>query len=269
MGKVHNMIEALPLARHARIVFSDADVVASPALLAATSQAFSEGCDAVYASPYVLRVRGLADGLFAYAFNHGFSCSSAFLYNAGVMRAYAGAWMGFTRPGLERLGGLEPFTRVPADDFALGEAARRAGMRIGLLRVIAELQETTCGLADAFAHFYKWAVVIRGASFPIFGVLLVHAGLLGAFAVGAACAAAEGTLWPAALYAAGCGARALGALLQDAAVLGRPLPLWLYPLIPVLDLGQLTLWAAALAARRFHWRGKAYRLKAGGRLEVV
>ncbi|MDE2489987.1 MAG: glycosyltransferase, partial [Elusimicrobia bacterium] len=160
MGKIHNMIEALPLAERRFVLFSDADVRATPALLAESARAFSAGADAVYAMPYHADAAGLGGWIFQVAFNHAFCLPVALSYRLGRLRSFAGAWMGYTKEALERVGGLSPFANVIAEDFSLGLAAARAGLRQELLREPVRVSETGTSPGEAFAHVAKWASVI-------------------------------------------------------------------------------------------------------------
>ncbi|MDE2510347.1 MAG: glycosyltransferase, partial [Elusimicrobia bacterium] len=92
MGKIHNMIEAFPRARHDRVLFSDADVRITAALLSDTARAFDAGADAVYAMPYHAFVPGPGGWLFLVAFNYSFCVPVALSYRLGKLRSFAGAW---------------------------------------------------------------------------------------------------------------------------------------------------------------------------------
>ena len=76
-GKAHNMIEALSKAKHARIIFSDADIRTTPGLLRGTSRAFRDGYEAVFGLPYHVYVPDLGGWMFRVAFNHNFSIAAA------------------------------------------------------------------------------------------------------------------------------------------------------------------------------------------------
>jgi ceramide glucosyltransferase len=105
MGKIHNMISALKAAKHDRVVFSDADVPATPGLVRETSLAFDEGCGAVFGLPVHARAGGAGGWLFMTAFNHFFCVPAALNYYAGRYRFCAGAWMAFTKEALAEAGG--------------------------------------------------------------------------------------------------------------------------------------------------------------------
>jgi ceramide glucosyltransferase len=269
MGKIHNMIEALPRAKHRDVLFSDADTCITRPLLADTARAFEEGADAVYAMPYHSAAPGLGGLWFMIAFNHAFCVPVALSAELGQFRAFAGAWMGYTKGALARVGGLEPFENVIADDYSIGAAARSAGLRQVLLRVPVKVSETGTAPGEAFTHIAKWSSIIFW-SFPAGYVCVVLMNpVLQAFAALALASARSAPLaLPLAAVAAALVSRALVGLLQDRLIGGLRLPVLLYLSLLIADLGALAFVPLALR-RTVRWRGKTYRLSAGGRAEVV
>ena len=269
MGKTHNMIEALPRAKHEDVLFSDADTCITGPLLADAARAFSEGADAVYAMPYHAAAPGLGGLWFMIAFNHAFCVPVALSYRFGQLHAFAGAWMGYTKTALARVGGLERFEHAIADDYSLGAAARAAGLRQVLLREPVRVSETGTAAGEAFDHIAKWSSIIFW-SFPSGYCFVVLANpVLQAWAALALAAAWRLPLaLPLAAVAAALASRVLVGLLQDRWIGGLRLPAWRYLLLVFADLGALAFVPLALR-RTVRWRGKTYRLSRGGRAEVV
>jgi ceramide glucosyltransferase len=141
-GKAHNMIEALSKAKHARVIFSDADIRTTPGLLRGTSRAFRDGCEAVFGLPYHVYVPNLGGWVFRVAFNHYFSVAAALSHYLGFFHFASGAWMAYTREVLERAGGLEPLARHISDDHAISDKVRRIGARQYLLHELVPVSET-------------------------------------------------------------------------------------------------------------------------------
>lgn len=269
MGKIHNMIMALPRAKHPYVVFSDADCCVSEALVRETSAAFSAGADAAFALPYHPPAPGLGGFLFQVAFNHGFSPAVVLAAKLGQLRMAAGAWMGYTKSALERAGGLEQFEREIADDFAISWRVSGMGMRRVLLRAPVIVEETGTSAAEALPHVVKWLRIIRSC------VPAAYAALpLGLPAAAAAAAWVLAALYgrPAGLAEAALAAalvtRFSTSLLVD--VLGRRRAMsWpSYLALSLLDFGTLGLWLAGFGST-IRWRGTRYRLSWGGRAEVV
>lgn len=269
MGKIHNMIEALPRAKHDDVLFSDADTCITAPLLADAARAFAEGADAVYAMPYHAAAPGLGGLWYMIAFNHAFCVPTALSADLGQLHSFAGAFMGYRTGALSRVGGLERFQNEIADDYAVGAAARAAGLRQVLLREPVLVSETGTGTSEAFWHIAKWSSIIFW-SFPA-GYLLVIAMnpvLQGWAALGLAAAGGRPLALPLAAVAAASLSRALVGVVQDRRVGGLRLPAWKYLSLLVADLGALAFVPLALR-RTVRWRGKVYRLSAGGRAEVV
>jgi len=269
MGKAHNMIEALSNARHARVIFSDADIRTTPGLLRGTSRAFRGGYELVLGLPYHVYVPGLGGWMFRVAFNHQFSVAAALSHYLGLFRFAAGAWMAYTREVLERAGGLEPFARHIADDFAISDKVRRIGGRRYLLHELVPVSETGTTLSEAFWHLVKWCRIVHSTLPGVyFGLALLNPGLV-AFSLWLLCEASQDRPWLGrGLLAAFLTSRSLAAFLQDRLAARVRLPLWEYASLIVIDLGYLLFWAFGLR-RRIAWRGVRYRLHSGGIAEVL
>ena len=248
---------------------SDADTCLTATLLADSERAFAEGAGAVYAMPYHALLPGPGAWLFVVAFNHSFCVPVALSYRLGKLRSFAGAWMGYTKEALERIGGLERFQNVIAEDLSLGLAASAAGLRQVLLREPVAVRETGTSVGEAFTHISKWASII----FWTWPAVVLAAPLLSPCLLAfAALAWAELRGAPAALPLAAVGAavfsRVAVGVIQDRMIAGSRAPLWRYASLAFADLGALAFVPLALR-RTVAWRGKTYRLSLGGRAAVV
>jgi ceramide glucosyltransferase len=269
MGKTDNMIEALCKAKHARVVFSDADIRTTPGLLRGTSQAFRDGYEAVFGLPYHVYVPDLGGWMFRVAFNHNFSIAAPLTYYLGFFHFASGAWMAYTREVLERAGGLEPFARHIADDHAISDKVRRIGSRQYLLHELVPVSETGTTVPEAFWHLVKWCRIVHSTLPGIyFGLAVLNPGLV-AVALWLLCEASQERPWLGrGLLAAFLISRSLIACLQDRLAARVRLPLWEYASLIVIDLGYLLFWVFGLR-RRIVWRGVRYRLHSGGIAEVL
>lgn len=275
MGKAHNMISALTRAKSRFVLFTDADTRLSRELLADAARAFGEGADAVYAMPYHAESSDAGGDprpggwWFMIAFNHSLCVPMALSYRLGQMRSFCGAFMGYTRATIERVGGLELVAHAIADDFSLGMAARTAGARQELLRVPVWVSETGTAPEEVFAHLAKWASVIFW-TYPGGWLLLplCNVTLLAVSALGLAVARGDSLALPGAALAAALASRVAVARLQDRRLAGYRLPLSAYWRLLLADVGVLIVWPLGLR-RTVEWRGRRYRLFLGGRCEVV
>lgn len=263
MGHMHNKIAALARAKHRFILFSDADALVSPALLADAERAFREGADAVSAAAFHAAPRREGDWWFLIAHNHCFSASAAARYRAGGGCFNSGVFMGFTRETIERLGGLEAFADSVADDVALGTAALRLGARQQLLRVPVFVRESGSSVGAAFSRWARWGAISFWMNPAVWLMsALLNPVLLAGAAAGAAAAGGGGLAAAGAALAFALLTRAGVAALQDRALAYRLPPLG-YARLLLADAALLAAWPLALR-RTYAWRGRRYRLSLGG-----
>ncbi len=268
MGKIHNMIEAAPRAKHRVLLFSDADTSMTLPLLTDTARAFNSGADAVYAMPYHDFAPGLGVWLFVVAFNHSFCVPVALSYRAGKLNSFAGAWMGYTKEALARIGGLEKFEHAIAEDLSLGLAAKAAGLKQVLLREPVLVRETGTSVAEAFVHISKWASIIFW-TWPAVVLIapLASPCVLSLAALALSAAMGRPLFLPGAAFAVAALSRVIVGILQDR-FLGVRGASWRYATLALADLGSLIFVPMALR-RTVTWRGKTYRLALGGHAQVV
>lgn len=262
MGKAHNMIEAFKRAKHPVVVFSDSDVRAGRDVLAATSEAFDAGADAASAMLDGSKNRATTDVLLAACFNHYFGVPATLLYRMGLITAMAGGWIACRKEFFERLGGIETLADRAAEDATIALAARRLGAKAVLLPAFAPIYESGGSTAELIRHILKWAKIIRFTT-PVPYALLP---LIDPVFI-AVLACLFGAPWSVVAFAVLC--RIVFSWLQDRGTTANSFPTWLYLSLPLLDLICVVLWLAAYASNTIEWRGKRYRLRAGGRLEVL
>jgi len=266
MGKAHNMIEAYRAAKHPRVIFSDADTEATDGLVRRTSEAFTQGYEAVFALPFHRRAPGPGGFLFQVAFNHGFGVGAALSWYLGAFRFAAGAWMAYTKEAIDRSGGLEPVAHAIADDFAISVRARAAGAREKLLDEYVYLQETGTRLWESLVHVAKWSAIIRW-SVPFWAYAAAPLGSLLGWSL-ALLWSSGGSSFGWTFFGAATASRPLAALAQDAFAAKELMPLWQYPLLALGDVGAAAFWLSGFRST-IVWRGRKYRLLPGGQSKVI
>lgn len=264
MGKAHNMIEAYKAAKHPVVIFSDADVCITPALLAETARAFDEGADAAFALPYHADAPGLGGWLYMLAFNHAYCVPAALGYYTGQFRSFAGAWMAYRKETLARAGGVERAAHAIADDWALGSAARAAGARLELLREPVFVRETDAGVMAVARKLAKWSSIVCWSVPPAW----LLAPLLDPVLLALAAVAWRRAPLPLVALAVALVTRMLVALIQDRFVGRLRKPPWFYLTLCVADPVAMLFWPLGLR-RVVEWRGRRYRLSWGGSCEVL
>jgi ceramide glucosyltransferase len=174
-----------------------------------------------------------------------------------------GKSMTLRREALEAIGGFAAFGDYAAEDFAIGQAIRRAGFR----NVI-----TTCPVWNVavrrtvqsfFDRYRRWAVLQRtGVSLPVW----LASGLLNPWPLSLFAWALSPSLTTALWSMAALGARLVLDLATAKMMRLRPLPLTVLLAVPLKDLLLFLAWVEALFRRSIVWRGSRLEVAPGGRL---
>jgi len=261
--KVANLQNMLPAARHGVLVIADSDMRVERHYLAAMSAPLADPRVGLVTCLYRgIPVGGVWSRLACLHVNHGFLPQAALADAIGAGAGCFGASIGLRRDTLERIGGLGAIADELADDYALGAAVRRLGLRIELLPLIVDNVIVEPSLVALFRHELRWARTIR---------LVAPLGFLGSVVtqpvVMAAAALALGAL-PAAAAAAlavALASRALTVGLIDRALRLPRSPLILLPLRDVLS---FAVFIASFFTRRVEWRDRTFRVGPNGRLKL-
>jgi ceramide glucosyltransferase len=202
---------------------------------------------------------GIWSRLSAAAIDHHFLPSVLVAMRLGLAAPCLGATVALRRETLERLGGFAAFAHCLADDYAMGAAVRRLGLKVVIAPTIVDHTCAEATLAELFAHELRWARTIGGvAKWGHAGTVATHP--LPFALVGVLCA--PGAFTVAALVAALL-CRLLLQVQADRA-LGRSVqaPWW----GPVRDLLSFAVYLASLWPGDVAWRGRRHRLRRDGTL---
>jgi ceramide glucosyltransferase len=181
-----------------------------------------------------------------------------------------GAAVAIRREWLAKAGGLEALADQLADDFQLGNRVYRAGGRVDLGPRVVECWEVRGGWAEVWRRQLRWARTIRASRpVPFFLSVLNNVTVwgLGLIGAGAAAAGLGGVGWG--FGSVGLGVLAVGLRLgiaMDLQARWVPEPSWRAPwwMVPVRDFLGGLIWIGAFAGRRVEWRGRRFRVSAGG-----
>jgi ceramide glucosyltransferase len=254
-GKVSNLINMLPEARHDVLVISDSDIHAPADYLrdiVATVTAPGVGlATALYT--------GLPAGpnwvarLGATAITHTFLPGA--LVSRGLGRQDClGATMALRRETLARIGGLEALVAHLADDNELGRKVAGLGLEVRLASTVPATTIAETNLPALWSHELRWARTIRALlpaqfaasalQYPIFWATLA--------------AIFAGFSWWSLLLLAACWiVRAAAARGIDRALgLASATPMVIFPLRDLLSIAVL---CASFAGNWVRWRGEALR----------
>lgn len=254
-GKVSNLINMLPAARHDTLVISDADVHAAPEHLREVVAALELPGTGLVTTLYSGRAASasLAARLGASGITHGF-LPGALLARALGRQDCLGATMALHRATLARIGGLAALADQLADDNVLGQLVRAQGLAVRLAACIPATTVAEPGLGALLRHELRWARTIRAlvpVSFAFSSLQYPLAWAVLAFVT----AAPSGTAL--ALFAAAWAVRAMAAMGIDAALPARPratsAPISLLPLRDLLSVGIVL---ASYLGNSVEWRGQ-------------
>lgn len=169
-----------------------------------------------------------------------------------------GSTIALRRYMLEAIGGFERFADVLADDYAIGEAVRGQGKTIAMPALLLDHACSHDAFAQVWRQHLRWAVTIRGVQ-PLLHVAsgVVYAIPLSLLALAFHPVAGIALVLPA------LASRMAIASLVDRLARRKTAPLWL---VPIADCIDFAVWAASLAARTIHWRGKQLTMARDGRI---
>jgi ceramide glucosyltransferase len=261
--KVANLQNMLPAARHDLFVIADSDMRVERHYLAELSAPLADPAVGLATCLYRgVPAGGIWSRLACLHVNHGFLPQAALADAIGAGAGCFGASIGLRRDTLERIGGFGAIADELADDYALGAAVRRLGLRIELSSLLVDNVIVEPSLAALFRHELRWARTIRlVAPFGFIGSVVtqpvVMAGL--ALALGALPAAAAATL----ALALACRAASVGLIDRSLRLPRSPLIL-----LPLRDVLSFAVFIASFFARRVAWRDRTFRVGPNGRLTL-
>ncbi|MFN3075813.1 MAG: bacteriohopanetetrol glucosamine biosynthesis glycosyltransferase HpnI [Alphaproteobacteria bacterium] len=159
--KVSNLINMMAVARHPILVVADSDMhVGMGYLDAVVAALLSPGVGAVTCL-YTGRSTGnLWSTLGAAWINIGFLPSVLVGRIVGGVDGCFGATMALERTRLEEIGGFEALKDHLADDYALGVAVRRLGLKVVLAPCIPDHLVTESDGRELFLHELRWSRTI-------------------------------------------------------------------------------------------------------------
>lgn len=264
--KVSILRQLAPRARYDLWVIADADVKVEEDFLATAAAALAQPGMGLVSCPYrACRPRTLGAALESLTIAGDFIPSVAVARQVEGVAFALGAAMALTRRAYEAIGGFAPLADHLADDYQLGHRIRRAGYQVELLPYVVETGVATMSLKDYVLHQIRWSRtyrVCRPWGYLAYGI--THAqvfALLGWWLSGWAAGAAM-------LLAATVGLRLAVSRYALRFCLRGQLPGAAWLLVPVKDLLAGGFWLLSFLGRTVTWRGRRFRLRPDGRLEL-
>ncbi|MBV8664564.1 MAG: bacteriohopanetetrol glucosamine biosynthesis glycosyltransferase HpnI, partial [Hyphomicrobiales bacterium] len=160
--KVANLINMARHARHDFIVLADSDIgVERDYLKTITATLAQPGVGAVTCFYIGVGATGFWSKLSALAVNTHFLPNAAVGLRTGLAHPCFGSTIALNRETLANIGGFEAFADHLADDYAMGDAVRAAGLRVEAAPMLVAHSCAETSFADLWSHEMRWARTIR------------------------------------------------------------------------------------------------------------
>ncbi len=265
-AKVSTLIQIERLARYETVVISDSDVFAPSHLLANLASRFAANQPGLINCFYRLATpESPAMRWEALAINSDFWSQVLQSRTLAPLDFALGAVMATTRSQLRKMGGLAALKDYLADDYMLGHLISREGGAIELDTTVVSCHAPFMGWREVWKHQLRWACTIRACKpMPYFFSILSNGTVWPLLFWMVHC-----TLWTTVFFASLLLLRMVTSAHQQNR-LNRSNDAWGWMwLAPVKDLLQGVQWAISLVNDRVEWRGRKYRLRHGGCIELV
>jgi ceramide glucosyltransferase len=263
-GKVSNLENMLPAAKHDVLVLADSDMRVDRRYLSAVTTSLRNPRVGIATCLYTGgSTGGLWSDLGALQINFGFLPNALLAEAMGVGGGCFGATIALSRSTLARIGGFAPLRDELADDRRIGERVRAEGLDVALAPYLVENRVSEPSFAALWRHELRWARTVQRISPAGFAGSVITHPLAIAF-----------------LAAAGSGLRASASILfgvtlviraANAGLLIRTLRLprgrlWL---LPLRDLLSFAVFVASFFGRRVFWRDQNFEVATDGRMTFV
>ena len=264
-GKIGNLIEMLPAARHACLIVSDSDMQTGPDYARRVLTVLEAPGTGLATCLYLGRAMpGFWSGLGAAYVNYGFFPAALVGRQLAGRRDCFGATMALRAETLSRIGGFEAFADELADDYALGRAVAELGLEVALAPAVVETIVSEPEFAALLRHELRWARTIRRAA-PLghAASAVMHPVPWATFALATAALSGSGLAVPLATLGLALLSRRLLAHVMDRSF-GLARSSW--GLLVLRDWLSFLVLLASFCGRRVAWRNRRFRVEADGRL---
>ncbi len=249
-GKIGNLANMLPAAKHELLVISDSDMHVAPDYLARVADALAQPGVGLITSLYVgLPARRSLPNLLGAAYINQIFASGALVGARLGRQDCLGATMALRRCTLHQVGGFAALAPFIADDAVLGQKVRALGHRVAMLPSVPATTVDEPDLRGLWRHELRWARTIRAVEPALFVMTFLQYPVAWACL---ACALGGGGRWWGFLAAIVI-LRAAAGRAMERALGAAPTPLWLGPLR---DAVSVIVGVAAYSGTAVAWRGE-------------
>ena len=262
--KVANLLGMQARIRHDIVIIADSDIAVAPDYLSKTVAALYPPNVGLVTCLYRGSARaGLWARLASMAIDYHFLPDVLVGVRLGLARPCFGSTIALRRETLTTIGGFEPFLGYLADDYAMGEAVRAAGMQVAIPPFIVAHSCSEQSAGELLRHELRWARTVRAIS-PLgyTGLVITHPlpfALLAAWLMGFDALALS-------VVTASIACRLVLQLQVDHTLRVSFNRWWLGP---VRDLLSFVVYVAGFFVSVVTWRGNRYKLQADGTLMPI
>jgi len=259
--KVANLVGMQDRIRHDLVILADSDISVAPDYLASIVAALNLPNVGLVTCLYRGEPQaGVWSRLHSMAIDYHFLPDVLVGLALGLARPCLGSTIALRRQTLGAIGGFEAFLDRLADDNAMGEAVRAAGMRVAIPHFVVVHSSSIGGPGELWRHELRWARTVRAVS-PLgyAGLGLTHPLPL---ALLAGWLSGSGTIG-AVIIAAAIACRLVLQVQVDHTLRVRLNRWWLGPMR---DLLSFMVYVAGFFVSIVSWRGARYKVSADGTL---
>ncbi|WP_414463847.1 bacteriohopanetetrol glucosamine biosynthesis glycosyltransferase HpnI [Hyphomicrobium sp. DY-1] len=160
--KVENIANMFPAAKHDFLILSDSDMRVAPDYAQHVSAILQQpGVGLVTCLYRGTALTGFWSRMAASAVDQHFLPSVLVGLAVGLAKPCFGSTIALRRSTLERIGGFEAFADTLADDYAMGDAVRRLGLKVEIAPFTVGHTFSEASFKELWAHELRWARTIR------------------------------------------------------------------------------------------------------------
>jgi ceramide glucosyltransferase len=160
--KISNILNMMPEASHDILILSDSDMSAGPDYVRDVVATLQQPEVGLVTCLYRGRaVGGFWSHLAAAAVDHHFLPSVLVGLKFGMAHPCFGSTIALRRETLRRIGGFEAFAGALADDYEMGDAVRRLGLKVAIPPFTLGHTFSDKSFSELIAHELRWARTIR------------------------------------------------------------------------------------------------------------
>jgi ceramide glucosyltransferase len=160
--KISNILNMMPEASHGVLILSDSDMSAGPSYVRDVVATLQQPEVGLVTCLYRGRaVGGFWSRLAAAAVDQHFLPSVLVGLKFGMAHPCFGSTIALRRETLRRIGGFEAFADALADDYEMGDAVRRLGLKVVIPPFTLGHTFSDASFSELIAHELRWARTIR------------------------------------------------------------------------------------------------------------